>query len=75
MKIADESVVAMTKHLAADDRFGVVLFDDNAYVAKPLSKVGVTDMDKIREHIMDITEQGSTNMEAGINEATKLFAD
>ena len=75
MQIADESVVAMTKHLRADDRFGVVLFDDSAYVAKPLSKVGVTDMDKIRKHIMEITEQGSTNMEDGINEATKLFAE
>jgi len=75
MRVADESLVAMTKHLESDDRFGVVLFDESAYVAKPLSKVGTTDMDKIRQHIMEITEQGSTNMEAGINEATKLFAE
>jgi Ca-activated chloride channel homolog len=75
MRVADESLVAMTKHLRADDRFGVVLFDESAYVAKPLSKVGTTDMDKIRQHIMEITEQGSTNMEAGINEGTKLFAE
>jgi len=75
IKIATESIVAMTKHLRSDDRFGVVLFDDNAYLAKPMSLVGATDMDKIRQHILEVTDQGSTNMEAGIKEANKLFSE
>jgi Ca-activated chloride channel family protein len=73
IRVATESIVAMTKHLRSDDRFGVVLFDETAYLAKPLSLVGNTDMDKIRQHILDIREQGSTNMEAGIREGTLLF--
>lgn len=75
MRVATESLVAMTKHLRSDDRFGVVLFDDYAYTAKPLSLVGKTDMDKIRGHILDISEQGGTNMESGINEGTSLFKE
>lgn len=75
MEVATQSIAAMTKHLKGDDRFGVVLFDDDAYLAKPLSLVRNTDMEKIRKHILDISEQGSTNMEAGVEEANKLFVE
>jgi Ca-activated chloride channel homolog len=73
MEIADESVVALLSHLKTDDRFGMVLFSTEAFLAKPLSLVGDTDMDKLKEHILKIEATDSTNMEAGMKKATKLF--
>jgi Ca-activated chloride channel family protein len=75
IQVATESIVALLGHLTSEDRFGMVLFDENAYTAKPLRKVGETDMESIKNHILKITEQGSTNMEAGIKAGTDLFAE
>lgn len=75
MQVANESVVALTKKLNTDDRFGVVLFDNSAYLAKPLNLVGETNMDSIREEILEITPQGGTNMEAGLEKAQSLFEE
>jgi len=75
MEIANESVVALLSHLKVDDRFGMVLFSTEAFLAKPLSLVGETDMGKIKDHILEIKPTNSTNMEAGMEEATKLFKE
>jgi Ca-activated chloride channel family protein len=75
MEIANKSVVALLSHLNDDDRFGLVLFDDYAYKAKPLTKVGATDMDAIKKHILDLEEQGGTYMEAGMEEGTKMIEE
>lgn len=75
MEIANQSVVDLIRHLNADDRFGMVLFDTDASVAKPLNLVGETDMEKIKQHILEIEPRDSTNMEAGMEEATKLFSE
>jgi Ca-activated chloride channel homolog len=63
----------MLDHLGPGDRFGMVLFDDVSYLAKPLSPVEETDMDALKAHILDIAAQNSTNLEAGYTEATDLF--
>lgn len=73
MEVANESVVALLDHLNPDDRYGMVLFDGSAYVAKPVSRIGNTDMESIKQHILEIREQGSTNMEAGYQTGTKLL--
>lgn len=73
MQVAAESVAALTKNLRGDDRLGVVLFDNTAYLAKPLNLVAETDMDKIREHILEIQARGGTNMPAGIKMGRELF--
>jgi len=75
MQVATESVVALLDHLNDDDRFGMVLFDGGAYLAKPLNLIGETDMDAIKEHIMDITARGSTNLAAGMEMGTDLFGE
>ena len=75
MELAKKSLIAMTKHLKDEDRFGVVLFNNRAELAKPLSLVGETDMDAIREHITKISANGGTNMEAGFQLGTELFGD
>jgi Ca-activated chloride channel family protein len=75
MQVASEAIVALTKHLNDDDRFGMVLFDDQAYLAKPLNPVGETDMEAIRNHIMELSPQGGTYMEAGMEKGTELFEE
>jgi len=73
MALAAESVVALMEHLNADDRLGMVLFNDGAYLAKPLSLVGNTDMNAIRDHVLELRAGGSTNMSAGLHMGTSLF--
>ncbi|HOX96753.1 MAG TPA: VWA domain-containing protein [bacterium] len=75
MQVASESLVAMLDHLNPDDRLGIVLFDDQSYLAKPLNYVGQTDMAALRQHILDLQEMGGTNMEAGLQEGSALFDD
>jgi Ca-activated chloride channel family protein len=73
MQIANESIVAMLGHLNNDDRVGVVLFDHNAYKAKPLNLVGESNKLAIRKHILELKARGGTNWSAGYKEALKLF--
>ncbi|MBD3300514.1 MAG: VWA domain-containing protein [Candidatus Moranbacteria bacterium] len=75
IQIANEAVVDLLGHLNEDDRFGMVLFDDGAYLAKPLNKVGKTDMEAIKNHILEIDPRGGTNMEAGFKQGTKSFEE
>jgi hypothetical protein len=39
MQIADESVVALLSHLKPEDRFGLVIFSDDAFLVDPLTSV------------------------------------
>jgi Ca-activated chloride channel family protein len=73
MEIATESIVAMLSHLKDEDRVGIVLFDNRAYLAKPLRKVMLSDKKAIRDHILALKERGGTNWSAGYQEALKLF--
>lgn len=75
MKIANESVNLLIDELNSDDRLGVVLFESSSHIAKPLNLVGNTDIEKIKEHVLDIKSQGGTNFEAGYNDATELFSE
>jgi len=74
MEIADESVLSLLDHLKADDRFGMVIFSDYAFVVDPLTSVGDKDLAKLKKHILKIEEDGSTNMEAGMKKATRLLS-
>ena len=73
MKIANESVNLLIDKLKDGDRFGMVLFDDSAYLAKPMNLVEETDLDQIKEHVLEIEPEGGTNFSAGYTEATELF--
>ncbi|MEA3255022.1 MAG: VWA domain-containing protein [Candidatus Altiarchaeota archaeon] len=73
MEVASKSVVGLLDHLNEDDRFGMVLFDSGAYLAKPLRRVGDTKMDAIKGHILELKPRGGTNFEAGYTEGTGLF--
>jgi Ca-activated chloride channel homolog len=73
MEVATESVVALLDHLNSEDRFGMVLFDDDAYLAKPLTKIGDTDMESVKKHILDIKPNSGTYMERGMKKGSNLF--
>jgi Ca-activated chloride channel family protein len=73
LQIAAESIAALLDHLKPGDSFGMVLFDDASYLAKPLSPVERTDMEKIKEHVKALIPCRGTNMQAGMNEGTALF--
>ncbi|MGD9128992.1 MAG: VWA domain-containing protein [Candidatus Woesebacteria bacterium] len=75
MEVANESIVALLDHLEPDDRFGMVLFDNTAYLAKPLRYIGETRMDSLKKHILEIKPQGGTNMAAGMKEGLKLLEE
>jgi Ca-activated chloride channel family protein len=73
MQVANESVVALLDHLNDGDRFGMVLFERDAYLAKPLRDIGDTDIGAIKSHVLDLKPRNSTNMEAGMKLGTGLF--
>lgn len=75
LQAAKESINALFSHLNNDDRVGIVLFDDRAYLAKPLNLVGETDMSAIKAHIDGLAPGGGTDMSAGIRVANDLFDD
>tara|TARA_Y100000310_G_scaffold151291_1_gene150887 strand:+ start:24379 stop:26115 length:1737 start_codon:yes stop_codon:yes gene_type:complete len=79
MKVASEAVVDLIGHLNDDDRFGVVLFDDSAYLAKPMNLVSETNLGEIKDHILELAPRGGTHMSAGMKLGTdqykKLFVD
>lgn len=73
MQIANESLNGLIDELKPEDKLGIVLFDNSSYLAKPVSMVGETDIDKLKEHILSIEPQGGTNFEAGYTKGTELF--
>ena len=75
MEVAAKSLVALLDHLEPGDRLGIVLFDDQAYTAKPLGFVAETDLDALRGHVLELSPQGGTNMEAGYRAGTELLAE
>jgi len=75
IEVASESLVALIDQLEPNDRLGVVLFDNDSYLAKPLNLVAETDIQAIKDHILEIASQGSTNMSAGMNTAIDQYND
>ena len=73
MELANESVNLLIDELNDDDRFGIVLFDDRSYLAKPINLVKETDIEQIKKHVLGIEENGGTNFEAGYTRATECF--
>ncbi len=73
MKIAEECVNNLIDKLNPDDRFGIVLFDDSAYLGKKISTVSDTDLGAIKNHLLEVEPQGGTNFSSGYKQGTELF--
>ncbi|OGM05149.1 MAG: hypothetical protein A2008_06395 [Candidatus Wallbacteria bacterium GWC2_49_35] len=65
LAVACRSIVGLLDHLKPEDSFGMVLFDQRAYCAKPLRRMAATNINALKMHILGINTGGSTNMEAG----------
>ncbi|WP_136690109.1 vWA domain-containing protein [Halorhabdus amylolytica] len=76
MAVARDALVALTEQLEPEDRLGIVLFNNEASVAKPLRKVEATDMEAIRGHVReDIRAGGGTNIADGMSEAADMLGE
>ena len=73
MEIANESVNILIDQLKADDRFGIVIFNQTAKIVKQIELVSETDIKNIKKNILEIKSSGGTNIEAGYSESTKLL--
>ncbi len=73
MMAANQSLVALLDHLRPEDRLGIVLFDDQSYIAKEMGFIGEADLEALVSHILELTPQGGTNMEAGYATGTELL--
>lgn len=73
MKIAEECINDLIDQLNEDDRLGVVLFDNDAYLGKELNLISDTNVEAIKGHILEIEPQGGTNFSAGYKKGTELF--
>ncbi len=73
IEVAKEAILGVLDHLNDDDRFGMVLFNRNARLVKPMNLVGETDMDAIENHIRDIEAGGGTNLDAGMDLGTDQY--
>lgn len=75
MRAASEALQALVDELRADDRLGVVLYNDDAWMAKPLRRVDETDLGALKKHVSEIQADGSTNMSSGIDLAEKMLEE
>ncbi len=76
IEVAREALSGMTHNLRPDDHFGVVLFNNEAHLAKPLRRVGDTDMEAIRGHVREeVDAGGGTNISAGMELAQQVIDD
>ena len=73
MQIANKSLVGMINHLNDEDRLGIVLFDNQAYNAKPLRLIKNTQIDATKKHILNLKSQGGTNWSEGYKKGLALF--
>jgi len=74
MRLAEEAINILLEQLKPEDSVGIVLFDDSAYLAKPLNLVSETNISAIQEHVLEIEAMGGTNFEAGYHLANDVFA-
>lgn len=75
MKIAEECVNNLIDKLRPEDRLGIVLFDDDAYLGKELSKINETNIDSLKSHILEVEPRGETNFSEGYTKGTSLFSN
>ena len=73
MEIASQTIVDLLEHLKGDDRFGLIVFSDNALLVEPMTPVKDKNIEKLGKRIMEIRAYGGTNMEAGIRKGTEIF--
>ncbi len=54
MSVANKSVISLLKHLNDSDRFGLISFDNNAYIHQQLELMQNIEMEQLKDIIMAI---------------------
>lgn len=70
-----DALAGVVERLDSTDRVGVVLFDTNASVLKPLQPLTETTDESLRCHLAGVVPAGNTNPMAGLRRAGALFDD
>eukprot|EP01084_Bolivina_argentea_P316580 548807_1 len=73
MKVANQSVIALLKHLNTNDRFGLITFNDETDVIQKLDFMQNIDKKQLQQKILNIYAGQGTNFEYGYNEAIHLY--
>ncbi|MBI4310802.1 MAG: VWA domain-containing protein [Chloroflexi bacterium] len=73
MDSAAKSVTYILDQLTGDDRVAIVTFNSRAALVQPMTPVWDLDMRDLQERVLDITAGGSTDLEAGLDMATRQF--
>ena len=73
ISLAKDAMVSLLGHLEPEDRLGMVLFNGEAHLARPLGELGKTDMEVLAEHIREIRADGGTDISVGMRMAASLF--
>lgn len=74
IEVAKRSLQALVDHLGDEDRLGVVLFDQQAYLARALEPLEGVDREALKARVLEIQPRGGTNFEAGLELGTEQFA-
>jgi Ca-activated chloride channel family protein len=73
IKCATRAAVSILDQLRPDDRFAIVVFDENAVVLKSMGLVSRTDMERVANDVLSVIAEDTTNLMDGIDLATDQF--
>jgi Ca-activated chloride channel family protein len=72
IEVAKDAVMSILDQLNDDDRFGIVLYNSQAYLLQPMTLVRRSDMDDVYDRISEIQADSNTNLSAGMRLGTDL---
>ena len=73
MKLANKAVCTLIDQLNLDDRFGLVTFESNTETVQGIEDVSSINISRLKNRIMEITDNGGTDFSAGYIRATNEF--
>lgn len=73
--LAVKAVQSILDQLGPQDKLGIVLFSDEATLAKPISLVSETSISRLKQHLEELRPTNGTNMSAGIEMAGLLLKE
>jgi Ca-activated chloride channel homolog len=74
IEVAKDAIDTILKQLNNEDRLGIVLFNERAYLMQPMDALRRGDADDVIDEVNTIRASGSTNLSAGMQMATDLIS-
>jgi Ca-activated chloride channel family protein len=73
IEVAKDALIDVLDQLNDDDRFGIVLYNSQAYLLQGMTLVRRADMEDVYDRISEIRANDSTNLAAGMKLGTDLL--